>query len=535
MDKIIYIRSSVYVHTSLEFVDMNIKLFTLVISALCVTCCLGILIPASDAINDIHNTRSILSESGHLSKPNAIAMHKNRSVTTINPGTGSKIPIILPGPISTPVFSSPEQINSNFFQNLSRKKPPQMPSIVSEIKSEPIQPWKPHASTISENGKAMVEANNQFAIDYYTHMVNEQGYADENIFFSPWSISSALAITYEGARGTTAEEIRSVFHFPVADDTRREGYSELISVLNTKRTGYTLYTANALWAEKTYPFLSEYISTADQYYDAETTNLDFINMPEESRQIINSWVEEKTNNRIKDLIPPGAIHRLTRLVITNAIYFKGTWVNQFAGEKTVDADFLTGSGTTVTVPMMVQTDADALYGYAETDTLQVLRMPYVHKNGDALSMLVLLPKGNTLEALETSLTAEKIADLNQALTDKRVFVYFPRFRLDTGYQLSGALSDMGMPGAFILGDADFSGMDGSRDLFIDDVFHKAFVEVNEEGTEAAAATAVTIAMGAEILLEPIPVFRADHPFLFLIQDDDTGNILFMGRMVNPAG
>jgi len=462
-------------------------------------------------------------------------MLKNRSVTTTNPGTGSKIPVITPDPTPTPEFSPIGQMKSNISQYVSQKKPSQMASIVSVIKSQTIQSGKPTASSISENGKAMVEANNQFAIDYYSQLANDYGSTDKNIFFSPWSISSAFALTYEGARGETAEEIQSVFHFPTTDATRRDGYSELISGLNIGRTGYTLYTANALWAEKTYPFLPDYISIANRYYDAETTNLDLGNNSEGSRQIINQWVEEKTKNKIKDLIHEGGIDLYTVLVITNAIYFKGTWVKQFDTEKTVEEDFVLDSGATVKVPMMQRTDEDAIFGYAETDTFQVLRMPYVHKKGDALSMLVLLPKDNPLEALETSLTAEGIADLNQKLSDKRVFVYFPRFALDTGYQLSGTLSDMGMPRAFIWGNADFSGMDGTRSLFIDEVFHKAFVEVNEEGTEAAAATAGTIAMGGEILPEPIPVFRADHPFLFLIQDDDTGNILFMGRVVNPAG
>ncbi len=375
------------------------------------------------------------------------------------------------------------------------------------------------------------EANNWFALDLYGRLADS---GDDNIFFSPFSISSALGITYEGARGATADEIREVFHFPDNRTAMRAGFAETIAGITSGSGAYTLRTANALWAEQTYPFLPEYIGIADRYYAAKTTNLDFVNKPEESRNTINRWVEYQTEEKIRNLLPAGSIDPLTRLVITNAIYFRGAWVKQFDEEKTSDADFRTGSGAIVRVPMMQRTDEEAVYGYRETDLLQVLSMPYESDSGKELSMLIILPKGDDLTAVEQSLDPGTLSELQQNLTARRVIVYFPKFSLETKYSLPAVLSSMGMPTAFSSA-ADFSGMDGPGNLFIDDVIHQAFVEVNEEGTEAAAATAVVMKLSSMPLEEPVPVFRADHPFIFLIQDDETGNILFMGRVRNPVG
>lgn len=387
---------------------------------------------------------------------------------------------------------------------------------------------------ISQSGPAatVTEANNRFALDLYGRL--RQSGSGSNIFFSPFSISSALSITYEGARGATADEMRAVLHLPADDAARRQEYSGIFADLNSGNTGYTLHVANALWAEKTYPFLPEFTGIAQQFYDAAAVNLDFIKQPEDSRVTINQWVEGQTGGRITDLVPSGAIDSLTRLVITDAIYFKGTWVKQFDPGLTQDAEFRVSSLSSVPVRMMERTDKDAIYRYAETDTLQALEMPYAHRGGRALSMLVLLPKGDNLAQLENSLSAESLEALRAGLTEQRVLVYFPKFRLETEYSLADTLSAMGMPTAFT-GAADFSGMDGSRDLLVTGVYHKAFVEVDEQGTEAAAATAVVIARGMAPQEETPPVFRADHPFIFLILDSETGNILFMGRVVDPGG
>ncbi len=401
-------------------------------------------------------------------------------------------------------------------------------------KTIPDKPAPGKVPATSDTGEKVVDANNQFALDLYSALAAEN--PEGNFFFSPWSISSALAISYEGARGTTADEIRSVFHFPEDDFTRWNGYKEITDGLNNGNSGYTLETANALWAEETYPFLPSYLTTADRYYSAYATNLDFLNNPEESRETINRWVEDNTGNRIRDLLRSGSIDPEARLVITNAIYFKGSWATPFKKENTAEDDFRVTPVMTVRVPMMKRTDAGARYWYTETDTLQVLEMPYARQDGRELSMLVLLPKGEDLSAVEQYLDEGELAELRESLVPMQVMVYLPRFRLETDYRLKDILGEMGMPSAFVMGDADFSGMDGTRSLYILDVFHKAYVDVNEEGTEAAAATAVPHSMGAsDPGIITIPTFRADHPFIFIIQDSGNGNILFMGRVVEPTG
>ena len=373
--------------------------------------------------------------------------------------------------------------------------------------------------------------NTRFAFDLYRQIASAPESTGQNLFFSPYSISSALAITYEGARGATADEIRSVLHLPANDTLRREGFAGIDADLARGDENYTLRTANALWAEEKYPFLPEYIDVAERWYGANTTNLDFAKNPEGSRATINRWVEGETEEKIRDLLPPGSIDSMTRLVITNAIYFKGSWVMQFDANETREEEFRVAPNETVHVPMMQRTDEDAIYGYAETATLQVLELPYAHGSGTELSMLVLLPKEDNLTAAEEALDTEKIAALWDSLVRERVNVFFPKFTLETEYSLPGTLAAMGMPTAFT-SDADLSGMDGTKDLVISGVVHKAFVDVNEEGTEAAAATGVVIGI-TSARPDTTPVFRADHPFVFLITEKDSGTVLFMGRVANP--
>lgn len=538
--------------------DVRLKIFNIIACIICIAFLIGLLGHAcasgiertkiselsvlkdtkSNTTLDIHFPVAITGKRVNASEQSdtfkfsrSIAQNKNQSFLSHKPTSGSW------NHSSTPIQSHTERSSQivlsklNVSQYSLKNRPTQKPSIAEIISSRTNRTVKQPVGPLSENAKAVVQANNQFAFDVYSCLAGDSGESGVNIFFSPWSISSAFALTYEGARGNTADEIRGVFHFPSSIDTLREGYLELSNSINGRDSGFTLNTANALWAEKTYSFLPDYVGNANRYYDAKTTNLDFVNNPGSSRHTINSWVEEKTKHKITDLVPEGGIDPSTVLVITNAIYFKGTWLKQFDPDKTMEEDFILGDGTTLRVPMMTRTDKDAEYWYTETDNLQVLGMPYAHNKGKGLSMLVLLPKETDLESIEASLSALRLEELNQALTYQRVMVSFPRFKMETTYSLSDTLSEMGMPSAFR--DADFSGMDGSRNLFIDEVYHKAYIDVNEEGTEAAAATAVvmnrSLAPG-----EPIPVFRADHPFLFLIQDNDTGNILFMGRMVNPA-
>jgi len=372
--------------------------------------------------------------------------------------------------------------------------------------------------------KNVVDANNQFALELYSKL-NEND--DGNIFFSPYSISTALAMTYEGARGETADEMQKVFHFPENESVRRGGFARIYNLLNKKDKEYQLHTANALWAQYDYQFLPEYIATVDNYYGGKVTNVDFKTKTEEVRQMINQWVEDQTNDKIKDIIPPGVLSSMTRLVLSNAIYFKGTWVKEFEKRETHDAPFRTNPDKTVTAKMMQRNDKDAKFNYYENEELQVLEMLY---KGEELSMLVLLPKDENLQKLEASLSVEKLNEFRSNLRERKIDVYMPKFTFETKYFMKETLSDLGMPTAFKWPGADFSGMDGTTNLFISSVIHQAFVEVNEEGTEAAAATVVVMELGAMIGND----FRADHPFIFIIQERETGSILFIGRVVDPT-
>ncbi len=372
----------------------------------------------------------------------------------------------------------------------------------------------------------IVEANNEFALDLYQELRDSDG----NMFYSPWSILSALAMTYEGAGGQTAEEMQEVLHLPEDDESRRSSFKEVQEGINREDKGYELLTANALWPQQDYPFLDSYIDTIRTYYGGEVTALDYVTAAESSRQTINSWVEEKTNDKIKDLIPAGVLSPLTRMVLTNAIYFKGTWVMQFDEEDTTDQDFHVSPEETVTAQMMRLTGDDVKFNYAEDEDAQVLELPY---DGEEVSMLVILPKENDLEDLEESLSADDINLWRSDLREEEVRVYLPKFKLETKYFLPEVLRELNMVDAFDSEVADFSGMDGTRDLFISNVIHQAFVEVNEEGTEAAAATGVVI--GITSVQEPkYKIFRADHPFIFIIQEKGTGNILFIGRVTDPS-
>ncbi len=378
---------------------------------------------------------------------------------------------------------------------------------------------------VTEEMNSVVEANNKFALDLYLEYKSEEG----NIFFSPYSISTALAMTYEGAKGQTAEEMQSVFYFPKDDTIRRSGYANLYNEINKKDKKYKLHTANALWAQKDYPFLEEYFKIVEEYYKGKVTNLDFEKDPESARATINNWVEDQTNNKIKNLIPSGLLNTLTRLVLTNAIYFKGEWVKQFNKDETQEQNFRVSPDDIVKVQMMQRTDDKSIFNYSENNKLQILEMPY---SGEELSMLILLPKDDDLKGLENSLTVKQLSKWRKDLKEQRVNIFLPRFKFETKYFLADTLKEMGMPTAFSPA-ADFSGMTGKKDLFISQVIHQAFVEVNEEGTEAAAATAVIMEKGLSVS-HRMSVFKADHPFIFLIQEKATGNILFFGRVTNPS-
>jgi len=270
------------------------------------------------------------------------------------------------------------------------------------------------SGTTVEEVNNVINANNQFALDLYLKLEDVEG----NIFFSPYSISVALAMTYEGAKGETAEEMQSVFHFPEDEDIRRPSFAKIYNLVNKKNKKYELHTANALWAQKDYKFLDEYINAIKKYYVGKVTNVDFVNATENARLTINKWVEEQTNNKIKDLIPPGVLNALTRLVLTNAIYFKGLWVKQFDKKETREEDFRVSPEETVKVPMMGITREE--FNYYETEKLQILELLY---EGEDLSMLIILPKEDDLKSLEESLSLEKLSELRNSLSEQQVDIY----------------------------------------------------------------------------------------------------------------
>ena len=287
-------------------------------------------------------------------------------------------------------------------------------------------------------------------------------------------------------------------------------------------------TGNALWAQYDYPFLEEYMNRVEQFYGGKAANVDFVNEREKSRQTINTFIEEQTNNKIKDLIPQGILTEMTRLVLTNAIYFKGTWKWEFDKSDTRNQDFKITPTNVVKTPMMYMDPDKATFNYADIRKLQILELPY---KGEDVSMLILLPSEN-LESIDPTLTSQKLNKYKNKMRETKLdAIYIPKFEFDSKYFMKDTLSAMGMPTAFTF-DADLSGMDGTLMLYIDKVIHQAYIKVDEEGTEAAAATAVIVAEKSVAM--PRNVFRADHPFIFIIQEKETGNILFMGRVTNPT-
>jgi serpin B len=335
-------------------------------------------------------------------------------------------------------------------------------------------------------------------------------------------------MTYAGARGNTAKQMATVLYLPSDQEQVDAAFAQLQGQLSAIQTqGHVeLNVANGLWAQQDQPFLATYLDRVNKSYDAALRQVDFESAYETVRQDINAWVEAQTRDKITDLLKPGILNALTRLVLVNAIYFKGNWANRFEESATRETVFSVATENTVTVPMMIQQET---FGYTENDILQALELPY---EGGALSMVVLLPKQpQGLTELENALSAENLAQWLDVLHPQEVEVYLPRFTMTAEFDLSAMLSGMGMADAFSRGVADFSAIDGTRDLFISSVVHKAFIDVNEEGTEAAAATGAVISLTS--LPPPPVVFRADHPFVFLIREKQTGAVLFIGRVADP--
>lgn len=382
-------------------------------------------------------------------------------------------------------------------------------------------------SVIKEGMNEYVNSSNEFTFEMYKQLIA----SNENVFFSPYSISTALGMAYEGARGQTATEMTEVLDLPEDDQTRREMIQTVQSLLNKEGTSYELSTANAYWLRLGANIKEEYKDVIESYYLANGQQLDFAGDPVGSVGTINDWVEEKTNGKIKDLLSPNDIDALTYLVLTNAIYFKANWKYQFDANATEERSFYLTGGEEILTDMMHMCDESKKLNYASNSDVQLLQLPY---KDEELSMFVLLPKENDIASLESKLDHTYLSNLKDDITSEYVNLYLPKFKFEQKYNLNDRLSQMGMPTAFG-GSADFSGITSEADLYISKVIHQSFVEVNEEGTEAAAATAVVMTEkvgGGSSSPEPI-MFKADHPFIFFIEHKDTGQILFMGKVENP--
>jgi len=400
------------------------------------------------------------------------------------------------------------------------------PVLAEVLKSEKPRVTEPQ---ISQGDLAiLVDGNSEFAFDLYQTFKDVDG----NLFYSPYSISQALVMTYAGARGDTEEQMADTLNFLLPHDTIHRTFNGLDIALRSRgegakgkdQEGFRLNIVNAIWGQEDYEFLSEYLDILAENYGAGLRILDFVAEPEPSRITINDWVSEQTEGRIEDLIPQGAIDALTRLVLTNAIYFNAAWQFPFEEDTTSDGTFYLQDSREVTVPMMHQTES---FGYTKGETYQAVELPY---DGNELSMVIVLPKAGQFEDFEGSMDYPTVSGIISELQNRQVSLAMPKFELESEFSLKSVLANMGMPIAFS-GDADFSGMTGNRDLFIGEIIHKAFVSVDEAGTEAAAATAVIMKLTA-MPEEPIEV-TIDRPFIFLIRDIETGAILFIGRVMNP--
>ena len=374
----------------------------------------------------------------------------------------------------------------------------------------------------------VAQSANKFALVLHEILRNEDNLVNENLFYSSASLLIALAMTCFGARGKTAEELESVLHL-IPDSSSGPNMKKFLSSLNSSSDNNTkLLTANKLFIEKSLEILKSYRAGMQEFYESEITSVDYKQRTEEVREEINKWVEQKTNDKIKGLIPPGMLSSDTRLVLVNAIYFKGLWLQPFLKEETFPGTFFVAANEKVQVQMMRQ---EGHFKFFESKELgcQILEMPYI---GSKMSMVIFLPvETDGLGSLEGMIAYDNFEKSLSTLDSSRpeeMEVFLPKFKLTQQFSLNDVLSKMGASEMFIAGKADFSGITADS-LYVSQVVHKAFIEVNEEGTEAAAATGIGVNA-----LSLKPMFNVDHPFLFFIRHSDTGAILFMGRLLKPS-
>jgi serpin B len=376
----------------------------------------------------------------------------------------------------------------------------------------------------------LVEGNSAFAFDLYQVLRGTDG----NLFYSPYSLSLALGMTYAGARGDTEKEMADALRFLLPQDRLHPAFDSLDLTLASRGQGakekddkgFRLHVVNAIWGQNGYIFLTPYLDALAENYGAGLRILDFMKDPEQARVTINNWVSDQTQEKIKDLIPQGAINAMTRLVLTNAIYFNAAWQYPFDKDVTSSGDFFLLNGNSVSIPMMRQTES---FGYTAGDGYQAVELPY---DGRELSMVIILPEQGRFDAFEASLNRPLAESIIGGMENKEVDLSMPRFTYKSDFSLKQVLTTLGMTEAFIPEEADFSGMDGKQDLFVQDVLHKAFIAVDETGTEAAAASGVVV--GTTSVPAEIITVQVDRPFVFLIRDIGTGAILFVGRVVNPS-
>jgi serpin B len=375
------------------------------------------------------------------------------------------------------------------------------------------------------DSRSVTDGNTAFAFDLYSQLKSTRG----NLFFSPYSISTCLAMTWAGARGETERQMREVLHLGDDKQLVQESFQELQSQLLeiSNHAGTELNIANSLWAQEGHLFRRQFLKIAKTNYAAHLKEVDFVRGSQSVANEINRWVAEATKERIQNIMPPESLSALTRLVLANAIYFKGAWQNPFEKSDTTEQPFYVLGNRERDVPMMHRFDT---VRYMAESEFQAIELPY---RGGQVSMVILLPREiDGCSQLEARLTPAFISASLGQMKRKDVEIFLPRFKLESGFSLNDTLARMGMPDAFSP-KADFSGIDGDRWLFISGIFHKAWGEVNEEGTEAAAATCVAVAGCIVEPPPPPPVFRADHPFVFFIRDTRSGSILFLGRFAEP--
>lgn len=377
------------------------------------------------------------------------------------------------------------------------------------------------STTIKSGGESVsfAESNNRFAVDLFRELASES----DNVFISPWSISVALSMVYEGAKGNTRDEMMQTLHLCQDDEYRKTSMKDAVETI--KKGEYELSTANAIWPQMGYPLLDEYVAVLERHYGISVRELDYARDPQNARQTINAWVMDETGGKIEDLIPEGLINRMTTLILTNAIYFKGNWALEFDPENTFEDDFHISAEKTEKVEMMSLSGENARFKHGKTGDISYVSLPYE----GGMSMMIMLPQLGKMEELIGNLSHEGIESMRDSMSYGRLDVRIPKFSMDEKYLLADTLKAMGVKDAFT-GAADFSGMDGTKNQFISHVIHQSHISVDEQGTEAAAATAVIMQRTS---LQIVEKFEADRPFIFIIMDEDEGSILFIGSYAGP--